>query len=164
MLEYLYKGDYSPKLAFDKKRGSWYLEDNDGITGGVGENAINQGGVGGAVLKDTIIYVSSYSIYILFEAVVTKTLLSAQPIATISPSCNGWHSRSKVSKRASNAAPSCPLLVMPTPTRPPATQNLGHTTSLSSSEVAILSSEAAPCRWRCRMVGRRCSLTSSWRW
>lgn len=58
VLEYLYKGDYSPKLAFDKKRGSWYLEDNDGITGGVGENAINQGGVGGAVLKDTIIYVS----------------------------------------------------------------------------------------------------------
>ena len=54
MLEYLYKGDYSPKLAYDKKRASWYLEDNDAPTG---ENTIHLGGVGGAVLKDTVIYV-----------------------------------------------------------------------------------------------------------
>lgn len=54
VLEYLYKGDYSPKLAYDKKRASWFLEDADAS---VGENTINQGGVGGAVLKDTIIYV-----------------------------------------------------------------------------------------------------------
>lgn len=55
VLEYLYKGDYSPKLAFDKKRGSWFLEDG---AADFGETAIYQGGVGGAVLKDTIIYVS----------------------------------------------------------------------------------------------------------
>jgi hypothetical protein len=54
VLEYLYKGDYSPKLAYDKKRASWYLEDNDAPTG---ENTIHVGSVGGAVLKDTVIYV-----------------------------------------------------------------------------------------------------------
>lgn len=56
VLEYLYKGDYTPKLAFDKKRGSWFLEDNDGVT--TGENIILNGGVGGSVLKDTVVYVS----------------------------------------------------------------------------------------------------------
>ena len=54
VLEYLYKGDYTPKLIYDKKRASWYLEDVDASTG---ESAIHQGGVGGAVLKDTMIYV-----------------------------------------------------------------------------------------------------------
>ena len=54
MLEYLYKGDYTPKLAYDKKRASWYLEDNDAPTG---ENTIHLGGVDGAILKDTVIYV-----------------------------------------------------------------------------------------------------------
>jgi hypothetical protein len=53
VLEYLYKGDYSPKLSYDKKRATWFLEDNDGSTG---ESTINQG-VGGSVLKDTVIYV-----------------------------------------------------------------------------------------------------------
>lgn len=57
VLEYLYKGDYSPKLAFDKKRGSWFLEDS---AADFDENVIYQDGVGGAVLKDTIIYVSPY--------------------------------------------------------------------------------------------------------
>lgn len=55
VLEYLYKGDYTPKLAYDKKRASWYLEDDDTSTG---ECTLYQGGVNGAVLKDTIIYVS----------------------------------------------------------------------------------------------------------
>ena len=54
VLEYLYKGDYTPKLSYDKKRASWYLEDADVS---VGENTIHHTGVGGSVLKDTIIYV-----------------------------------------------------------------------------------------------------------
>lgn len=56
MLEYLYKGDYTPRLAYDKKRCSWYLE--DGATAGMGESTVNHNGVGGPVLKDTVIYVS----------------------------------------------------------------------------------------------------------
>lgn len=55
VLEYLYQGDYTPKLAYDKKRASWYLE--DGVSER-GENAIYLGEVVGTVLKDTIIYVS----------------------------------------------------------------------------------------------------------
>lgn len=58
VLEYLYKGDYTPKLSYDKKRATWYLEDLDAATG---ENAINLNSVGGAVLKDTVIYVRAHS-------------------------------------------------------------------------------------------------------
>lgn len=54
MLEFLYKGDYSPKIAYDKKRASWFLDDD---SAGVGENVVSVGGVGGPVLKDTVIYV-----------------------------------------------------------------------------------------------------------
>lgn len=32
VLEYLYKGDYSPRLAYNKKQGSWELEDDGGAT------------------------------------------------------------------------------------------------------------------------------------
>ena len=54
VLEYLYKGDYTPKLSYDKKRASWYLED---IDTSVAENTLYDDSVGGAVLKDTLIYV-----------------------------------------------------------------------------------------------------------
>lgn len=55
ILEYLYKGDYTPKINFDKKHGSWYLE-NDAATG-MSENTIyTPSGI--AILKDTVLYVS----------------------------------------------------------------------------------------------------------
>ncbi|KAK5109917.1 hypothetical protein LTR62_006406 [Meristemomyces frigidus] len=57
VLEYLYKGDYSPKLYFDKKRGSWALDDEGGGAGGESTVVCNIKGVGGNVLKDTVIYV-----------------------------------------------------------------------------------------------------------
>lgn len=57
VLEYLYKGDYTPKLAYDKKRSSWYLEDVEGGAAAPGESTVMHNGVGGAVLKDTVIYV-----------------------------------------------------------------------------------------------------------
>ncbi|KAJ6191895.1 hypothetical protein J3E72DRAFT_252387 [Bipolaris maydis] len=54
ILEYLYKGDYYPRVEYDKKRNSWNLED-----GGAGANnpheAVIQSSVG-PILKDTIIY------------------------------------------------------------------------------------------------------------
>ncbi|KAK5121084.1 hypothetical protein LTR85_005568 [Meristemomyces frigidus] len=59
VLEYLYKGDYSPKLVFDKKRASWSLDDSDGTAAGQGESTVRSNGIGGAILKDTVIYCSA---------------------------------------------------------------------------------------------------------
>ncbi|KAF2017737.1 hypothetical protein BU24DRAFT_344378 [Aaosphaeria arxii CBS 175.79] len=53
ILEYLYKGDYYPRLEYDKRRNSWSLEDG-GNGNGVGEAVINTHV--GPILKDTIIY------------------------------------------------------------------------------------------------------------
>ncbi|KAF2189204.1 hypothetical protein K469DRAFT_562920 [Zopfia rhizophila CBS 207.26] len=53
ILEYLYKGDYYPRLEYDKRRNSWNLED-----GGNG-NGTNEAVVytpQGPILKDTVLY------------------------------------------------------------------------------------------------------------
>ncbi|KAL8827763.1 MAG: hypothetical protein Q9191_002991 [Dirinaria sp. TL-2023a] len=60
VLEYLYKGDYYPRLLHNKRRNSWELEDaqdplNLGGRGSV-ESTIYHSGVGGVLLKDTVIY------------------------------------------------------------------------------------------------------------
>ncbi|KAK4542769.1 hypothetical protein LTR36_006145 [Oleoguttula mirabilis] len=60
VLEYLYKGDYTPKLVFDKKRASWSLADSDGAAAaGQSESTVHSNGIGGAILKDTVIYCSA---------------------------------------------------------------------------------------------------------
>lgn len=60
LLEFLYKGDYYPRLMHNKRHNSWELEDAqivDEKTGGRGaESTIHLPGVGGLVLKDTVIY------------------------------------------------------------------------------------------------------------
>lgn len=55
ILEYLYKGDYTPKLEFDKRRHSWSLESSAGAEVEVQTST----GQIVKVLKDTIIYVRS---------------------------------------------------------------------------------------------------------
>ncbi|KAF1349518.1 hypothetical protein EJ07DRAFT_139707 [Lizonia empirigonia] len=53
ILEYLYKGDYYPRLEFNKKRNSWTLED------GGNDNGANEAVIyspAGPILKDTVIY------------------------------------------------------------------------------------------------------------
>lgn len=65
VLEYLYKGDYTPRLLFNKRRTSWELEGtgngkqglshNGGSTGGM-IPTIYHTGVGGEVLRDTVVY------------------------------------------------------------------------------------------------------------
>lgn len=55
VLEYLYKGDYYPRLEMDKKRGTWYLEDNG--RSGTSEHTIYHTRMQAHVLKDTAIYV-----------------------------------------------------------------------------------------------------------
>ncbi|GAB7366482.1 hypothetical protein MBLNU230_g8275t1 [Neophaeotheca triangularis] len=68
ILEFLYKGDYTPKLAYDKKRSSYYLEDAENSpatsptsnTATSGENTLYHHAVGAIVLKDTVIYCSAH--------------------------------------------------------------------------------------------------------
>lgn len=52
ILEYLYKGDYYPRMEYDKKRNSWNLE--DGGTGNTAEAVVQSSA--GPILKDTVIY------------------------------------------------------------------------------------------------------------
>ncbi|KAI9841421.1 MAG: hypothetical protein M1837_000697 [Sclerophora amabilis] len=57
VLEYLYKGDYYPRLSYNKRRDSWELEDQAGHGGRASsEPTIHHFGVAGPVLKDTVIY------------------------------------------------------------------------------------------------------------
>ena len=57
VLEYLYKGDYYPRLLHDKRRNSWQLEDGQDVNGhGTVESTVFHHGVGGVLLKDTAIY------------------------------------------------------------------------------------------------------------
>lgn len=49
ILEYLYKGDYSPRLVHNKRRDAWEIESNDAAT-------VKLHGIKGEVLKDTVIY------------------------------------------------------------------------------------------------------------
>ncbi|KAK0892925.1 hypothetical protein LTR91_023903 [Friedmanniomyces endolithicus] len=60
VLEYLYKGDYVPKLIYDKKRASWLLDDADTAGSAQGESTVYNNGIGGPVLKDTAIYCSAH--------------------------------------------------------------------------------------------------------
>lgn len=58
MLEYLYKGDYYPRLLHNKRRNAWELEDvaeNNGGRGAV-ESTVYHQGAGQTLLKDTLLY------------------------------------------------------------------------------------------------------------
>ena len=55
VLEYLYKGDYYPRLVHNKRRNSWEIESGSGGTGSV-ESTVYHHGVDGELLKDTVIY------------------------------------------------------------------------------------------------------------
>ncbi|KXX82922.1 Speckle-type POZ protein [Madurella mycetomatis] len=54
ILEYLYKGDYTPRLVHNKKRNTWELEQSG--DDGRSEATIYHHGVEGELLKDTAIY------------------------------------------------------------------------------------------------------------
>ncbi|QIW96991.1 hypothetical protein AMS68_002509 [Peltaster fructicola] len=56
VLEFMYKGDYSPKLLWDKKTSSWSI-DHDG---GPKEITIQHSDAGVNILKDTVIYCSAH--------------------------------------------------------------------------------------------------------
>lgn len=56
VLEYLYKGDYYPRLVHNKKRNSWEIEQLEDEGRGASESTIYHHGVDGDILKDTVIY------------------------------------------------------------------------------------------------------------
>jgi hypothetical protein len=66
VLEYLYKGDYYPRLVHDKRRDTWLLEgapegaspnlNNGGRVGGGIEATFFHSGVGEFILRDTAVY------------------------------------------------------------------------------------------------------------
>ncbi|KAJ3562659.1 hypothetical protein NPX13_g8482 [Xylaria arbuscula] len=55
VLEYLYKGDYYPRLLHNKRRNSWEIEQIDEERGST-ESTIYHHAVDGDILKDTVIY------------------------------------------------------------------------------------------------------------
>ncbi|KAI1502523.1 hypothetical protein F5X99DRAFT_157358 [Biscogniauxia marginata] len=55
VLEYLYKGDYYPRLVHNKRRNSWEIEQLDEEKG-TSESTIYHHGIDGDILKDTVIY------------------------------------------------------------------------------------------------------------
>jgi hypothetical protein len=54
VLEYLYKGDYYPRLMHNKRKNTWELETGDG--GQSVESTVYHHGIDGELLKDTVIY------------------------------------------------------------------------------------------------------------
>lgn len=53
VLEFLYKGDYYPRLLHNKRKDTWELEDR-GANGNT-ESTIHHHATGGMLLKDTVI-------------------------------------------------------------------------------------------------------------
>jgi hypothetical protein len=56
VLEYMYKGDYFPRLVHSKRRNSWELEPATDEDRGTVESTVFHRGVDGDLLKDTVIY------------------------------------------------------------------------------------------------------------
>jgi len=64
VLEYMYKGDYYPRLLHDKRRNTWVLEDGpetltpklDGGHAGAASATISLNRVGDRILRDTVLY------------------------------------------------------------------------------------------------------------
>jgi len=165
VLEYLYKGDYYPRLVHNKRRNAWELESSDGGAGNV-ESTVYHHGVDGELLKDTVIYCTAekYGLDELKRVALRKQglrmfisiLFSVHNLSTLT-SFDG-STLTQGQNPASNAIQSSPLLVTPTPTPPTPTPSSAHTTSPSSFAAEALSSVAAPCSWRCRLVAASCSL------
>lgn len=56
ILEFLYKGDYFPRLIHSKKRDSYQIEPVGNPGDGKVESTVYHNGIDGDVLKDTVIY------------------------------------------------------------------------------------------------------------
>ncbi|KAI9829977.1 MAG: hypothetical protein M1826_005150 [Phylliscum demangeonii] len=57
VLEYLYKGDYYPRLSYNKRRDAWELESHDAARASMVQSTVHhQAADGVVILKDTVIY------------------------------------------------------------------------------------------------------------
>lgn len=59
VLEFLYKGDYYPRLLHNKRRNTWDLEDAQDLKNGGRGNSVSTiylSGGGGELLRDTVVY------------------------------------------------------------------------------------------------------------
>ncbi|KAK4983461.1 hypothetical protein LTR50_007199 [Elasticomyces elasticus] len=74
VLEYLYKGDYTPRLDFDKRRNCWQLQDTGNATNGQAESTVHHNSIGGPILKDTVIYVRTAAPTGILSSASTLTL------------------------------------------------------------------------------------------
>jgi hypothetical protein len=163
VLEYLYKGDYYPRLIHNKRKNTWEIEAADDGGRGAVESTVYHHGVDGELLKDTVIYCTAekYGLDELKRVALRKQGLRKFLLFTHlppheSPATNGQPSQN----RASNAARSSHLPDTHTPTHLTATQSFVHTISHSSSVVGAPSSAAVPCSLRCRPEGANCSSIS----
>lgn len=59
VLEYLYKGDYYPRLQHDKRRKIWTLEDGGCAAASSSDSTLYHGGLQQSLLKDTLVYCSA---------------------------------------------------------------------------------------------------------
>lgn len=59
VLEYLYKGDYYPRLQHDKRRNSWTLEDGGCAAASPSDSTLYHRGLQQSLLKDTLVYCSA---------------------------------------------------------------------------------------------------------
>ena len=81
VLEYLYKGDYFPRLVHNKRRNSWELEVATDNERRVVESTVYHRGVEGDILKDTVIYCAAQK-YGIEE--LKKLALRKQGLRTLS--------------------------------------------------------------------------------
>ncbi|CAL8583508.1 hypothetical protein XPA_009130 [Xanthoria parietina] len=56
VLEYLYKGDYYPRLLHNKRRNTWELEETESNSRDNAESTVFHQGAGQVLLKDTMLY------------------------------------------------------------------------------------------------------------
>lgn len=166
VLEYLYKGDYYPKLVHNKRRNAWELETGEGGTGSV-ESTVYHHGIDGELLKDTVIYCTAekYGLDELKRVALRKQGLrmSFSSFSSLTIYTNETQIDGRKQNPAFNAAQFSPPPVMPTPIHLTPTPSSEPTTLLSSSVLEEHSSVAGLCRWRCKLVVRSCSLICSWR-
>lgn len=128
VLEYLYKGDYYPRLVHNKKRNSWEIEQLEEERG-ASETTIYHHGSDGDILKDTIIYCAAerYGLEELKKVALRKQGLRKSygyPPSTLKQAIN-----TSVQNLASNAAPSSPQHATHIPTLPIQTRSSAPTTS-----------------------------------
>jgi hypothetical protein len=126
VLEYLYKGDYYPRLIHNKRKNVWELETGDGGAGTV-ESTVYHHGVDGELLKDTVIYCTAekYGLDELKRVALRKQGLRKSSILS-------RHTITDVRKNPeSNAARSSPPHATPMPIPRTRTPSYEPTTSPS---------------------------------